>query len=68
LRRNRRIMYKRTSHSASEAIKRRIVIGQSLYAFGALLRVFNNYAGIACIVLVQLSYVIAPRWRGELRE
>ncbi|HZD31011.1 MAG TPA: TMEM175 family protein [Candidatus Angelobacter sp.] len=48
--------------SASDAIKRRIVTAQSLYACGALLCVINNYVGIACIVLVQLNYVIAPRW------
>ncbi len=45
----------------STAIKRRIVIAQALYAFGALLCVFNTYWSIAFIVLVQLNYVIAPR-------
>ncbi len=50
---------------APAAICRRIVIGQSLYAFGALLCVFNTYWSIAFIVLVQLSYAIAPRtWSG----
>jgi uncharacterized membrane protein len=43
------------------AICRRIVIAQSLYAFGALLCVVNNYVSIAFIVLVQLNYGIAPR-------
>jgi TMEM175 potassium channel family protein len=43
------------------AICRRIVVGQSLYAFGALLCVFNTYWSIALIVLVQLNYAIAPR-------
>jgi uncharacterized membrane protein len=48
----------------SKAIKRRIVIGQSLYAFGVLLCLFNTYWSIAFIVLVQLNYAIAPRlWR-----
>jgi len=49
----------------STAIKRRILIAQSLYAFGALLCVFNTCWSIAFIVLVQLNYVIAPRlsWR-----
>lgn len=42
------------------AIKRRIVIGQSLYAFGALLCVFSTYWSVAFIVLVQLNYAIAP--------
>jgi hypothetical protein len=43
------------------AIKRRIIIGQSLYAFGAALCVFNTYVSIVFIVLVQLNYAIAPR-------
>jgi TMEM175 potassium channel family protein len=49
------------------AIKRRIVIAQSLYAFGALLCVFSTYWSIAFIVLVQLNYAIAPRlpWRSR---
>lgn len=47
------------------AIKRRIVIGQSLYALGALLCVFNTYWSIAFIVLVQLNYAIAPRFGGR---
>ncbi len=49
------------------AIKRRIVIAQSLYAFGALLCVFGTYWSIAFIVLVQLNYAIAPRlsWRAR---
>jgi len=45
------------------ALKRRIVIAQALYAFGALLCVVNTYVSIAVIVLVQLNYVIAPRIR-----
>jgi len=48
------------------AICRRIVVGQSLYAFGALLCVFNTYWSIAFIVLVQLYYAVAPRlWRSQ---
>jgi len=49
------------------AIKRRIVIAQSLYAFGALLCVISTYWSIAFIVLVQLNYAIAPRlpWRSR---
>ncbi len=45
------------------ALERRIVIGQALYAFGALLCVVNTYVSIAFIVLVQLNYAIAPRIR-----
>ena len=43
------------------AICRRILIAQSLYAFGALLCVFSTYCSIAFIVLVQLNYAVAPR-------
>ena len=43
------------------AICRRIVIGQSLYALGALLCVFSTYWSIAFFVLVQLYFAIAPR-------
>ncbi len=46
------------------ANQRRILIAQSLYAFGALLCVINTYVSIGFIVLVQLNYAIAPRfWR-----
>jgi uncharacterized membrane protein len=45
------------------AVKHRIVIAQSLYAFGALLCVFGTKLSIAFIVLVQLNYAIAPRFR-----
>lgn len=47
------------------AICRRIVVAQSLYAFGALLCVFNTYWSIGFIVLVQLYYAIAPRLWGR---
>jgi uncharacterized membrane protein len=47
--------------AVSDAIKRRIVIAQSLYAFGMLLCVISNYLSIAFIVLVQLNYVFAVR-------
>jgi uncharacterized membrane protein len=42
------------------AIKRRILVGQALYAAGALLCIFNTYWSIAFIVLVQLNYAVAP--------
>jgi uncharacterized membrane protein len=46
------------------AVCRRIVIAQSLYAFGALLCLINAYWSIGFIVLVQVNYVFAPRfWR-----
>ena len=47
------------------AIRRRIVIAQSLYAVGAALCVINTYWSIGFIVLVQLNYAIGPRWRRK---
>jgi uncharacterized membrane protein len=52
----------------SSAIKRRIVIAQSLYAFGALLCLASSYWSIGFIVLVQLNYAIAPRFPWRSRE
>jgi uncharacterized membrane protein len=49
------------------AIKRRIIQAQSLYAVGALLCVIGTYWSIAWIVLVQLSYVLAPPFRRRSR-
>ena len=52
-----------TTAEVRGAICRRIIIAQSLYAFGALLCLVSNYLSIAVIVLVQLNYAIAPRFR-----
>jgi len=41
-------------------------VAQGLYAFGALLCVFDTYASIAFIVLVQLNYAFAPRTFSRL--
>jgi uncharacterized membrane protein len=43
------------------AVERRIVVAQGLYAFGALLCMFNTYVSIAFIILVQLNFALAPR-------
>jgi uncharacterized membrane protein len=50
------------------AIERRIVIAQSFYALGALLAVVSTYAAIAAIVLIQLNYAVAPRFRLRKRH
>jgi uncharacterized membrane protein len=44
-------------------VKRRIVVAQALYAFGALLSFtpLGTYGSIGWIVLVQLNFAIAPR-------
>jgi uncharacterized membrane protein len=43
------------------AIECRIVIGQGLYAFGALLSIVDTYWSVAFIILVQLNYAVAPK-------
>jgi uncharacterized membrane protein len=55
-----------TGQEIRGAICRRVLIAQSLYAFGALLCVVSNYLSIAFIVLVQLNYAIAPRISKKL--
>jgi len=40
--------------------RRRNLIAQAFYAFGALLCIFSTYVSIAFIFLVQLYFVIAP--------
>jgi uncharacterized membrane protein len=43
-------------------ICRRIIIAQSLYAFGAALCLISAYWSIAFILLVQINYALAPPW------
>jgi uncharacterized membrane protein len=45
----------------SRAVKRRIIVAQSLYAIGALAGLVNVTLGIALILLIQLNYAIGPR-------
>ena len=45
----------------SRAVKRRIVMAQSLYAIGALAGLVNVTLGIILIILIQLNYAIGPR-------
>jgi len=44
----------------NRAIRRRIIVAQSLYALGALLCFINNYLSIVFIIAVQLNYALAP--------
>ncbi|HEY1735482.1 MAG TPA: TMEM175 family protein [Methylovirgula sp.] len=44
------------------ALERRIIVAQSLYAFGAALCAINTYWSLGFILLVQLNYVVAPRF------
>jgi len=52
-----------TAHEVRASICKRVVIAQSLYAAGAALCIINTWASIGAILLVQLNYAIAPRWR-----
>jgi uncharacterized membrane protein len=45
------------------AFVRRVVIAQSLYAFGAALCVFSTWWSIGFIFAIQINYVIAPRFK-----
>jgi len=56
-----RLWKEETTAETLAAAERRIVVAQSLYAFGTLLCVINTYWSIAVIVLAQLNYAIAPR-------
>lgn len=47
--------------------KRRILIAQALYAFGAALCLISRYWSIAFILLVQLNFAIGPRIRALSR-
>jgi uncharacterized membrane protein len=58
-----RLVYDDITADVSAAICRRIMIAQALYAAGALLCVINTYCSIAFILLVQLNYAVAPRFR-----
>jgi uncharacterized membrane protein len=52
-----------TPYEVSASICKRVVIAQSLYAAGAALCIINTWVSIGAIVLVQLNYALAPRWR-----
>jgi uncharacterized membrane protein len=54
-----------TPEEVSASICKRVVIAQSLYALGAALCIINTWVSIGAILLVQLNYAIAPRWRRK---
>jgi uncharacterized membrane protein len=45
----------------AHAIKRRILVAQALYGFGALLSLIDTSWSIGFIVLVQLNFAVGPR-------
>ena len=54
-----------TPPAVPAAVCGRIRAAQALYATGALLCVVDTRLSIGCIVLVQLNYVLAPRFRSR---
>lgn len=56
-----RLVTAEATPAISTVIRRRIFVGQSLYAFGALLCFINPLWSIAFIVLAQLNFAIAPK-------
>jgi uncharacterized membrane protein len=55
------LMSDETTAEMRAAMKRRIVVYQSLYAFAALTCLVNTYLAIGLLILLQLNAVIAPR-------
>ena len=55
------LLQQEITHDRQCAVERRIVVAQALYAFGALLCLFNTYVSIAFIILVQVNFALAPR-------
>ncbi len=51
--------------AVSRAIKRRIVVAQTLYAIGALLCFINNYISVGVIIVIQLNYAVAFGFRKK---
>jgi uncharacterized membrane protein len=47
-----------------KGVERRIIIAQSLYAFGGLLCLINTAWSLGFIILVQLNYAVAPKFLG----
>jgi uncharacterized membrane protein len=46
----------------AEAIRRRIVRAQALYAIAALAGLLSVPLAVGLIILIQLNYAVAPRW------
>jgi uncharacterized membrane protein len=59
------ILKEEVTVEAAKAVENRIVVAQALYALGAALCLINTYWSIGFIVLVQLNYAIAPRFRAR---
>ena len=63
-----RLLKPDVTDEVDEAVKRRIISAQMLYAFGATLCVISTYWALGFILLVQLNYALAPRLRFPQRQ
>jgi uncharacterized membrane protein len=61
------LVKKDLSPGTAEAIERRIIIAQALYALGALLCLVNTYWSLGFILIVQTYYAVAPRFGPSSR-
>ncbi|MBS1599773.1 MAG: DUF1211 domain-containing protein [Bacteroidetes bacterium] len=50
---------KEAIETANKVIRKRVIIAQTLYGFGALLCFISTYVSIVFIILVQLNYALA---------
>jgi uncharacterized membrane protein len=66
--RHARLLKPDVTDEVNEAVKRRIIGAQMLYAFGAALCVISTYWALGFILLVQLNYALAPRLRFPQRQ
>jgi uncharacterized membrane protein len=57
-----KLVKEEVTQAVRQAICHRVIIGQGLYAFGALLCLVNTYVSIGFIILAQLNFAVAPRW------
>jgi uncharacterized membrane protein len=56
---------KKVTEGIYRAVRRRVLVAQAYYAFGAALCFIHPLWSIGWIVLVQLNYVIAPRYTAR---
>lgn len=59
------LMSKAVTHPVYLAVRRRVLVAQAYYAFGAALCFIHPGWSIAFIVLVQLNYVLAPKFTAK---
>ena len=57
---HRKLLRADTPPQTDHAIRRRIVVAQSLYFLGALIGLLHTLLGVAFIIAVQLNYAVAP--------